>query len=400
MTIRATSGSASLSRSNGGSIQDRKAAEIWRQGLLGKNSRKKESRGKAEPEVVFAQVHEDTSVELTALTLCPEPAVAFCISSGGCTAFSLLTARPEKLVALDINPAQTYLLELKRAAFAQLPYGQMLIAMQRDALPVYRKLRQAISPQARAFWDRRTPLLALGLCRCGLIERKGAHVMRLFRLLVHNGKTIIAMLSQPGLRAQQRFYHTHWDTWRWRLGLRLALSKPALRQAYGPDFVAAVPTGFSDIMHERMARVFTQFPILENSSLWQAFLGIYPPSQQGLPPYLQRKHFEEIRARLPEACLVTGDASDWIANQPARSIGFFALSNILEVTSPVYAQHLWRALEHAAKPGAIVCLRSIFPLGPDQLPPEAASHIDVELSGELQRRDNSPFAACIYALRM
>ena len=390
-----------------GATTDPTAADLWRQGQLGKKvsytARKGRSpgpKGRAEPEVVFAQVHEDPTAELSALTLCAQPAVAFCIGSGGCTAFSLLTTRPMQLTVLDINPAQTYLLELKRAAFVQLPYDAMRAAMQRDARPVYRQLRPAISAPARAFWDQRARLLALGLGQCGLIERKGALVRRLFRLLVHDEHRITAMLSQRNLRTQQRLYHRAWNTWRWRLGLRVALSKPALRQAYGPDFVAAVPHGFATLLQERMARVFTQFPSAENCSLWQTFLGRYPPAQQSLPPYLQRRHFAALRTRLPQADLVTADAAEWLAVQPAQSIHFFALSNILEVTSVGYAQRLWRALQHTAQPGAIVCMRFIFPPGPDRLLPEAAAHIDTELSAELQQRDNSPFATCIVALRM
>ena len=44
-------------------------------------------------------------------------------------------------MALDINPAQTALLELKRAAYLHLDYAALLAAMTGDACAVYPALR-------------------------------------------------------------------------------------------------------------------------------------------------------------------------------------------------------------------------------------------------------------------
>lgn len=372
---------------------DDDATILWQQGQLGKGQ-------SWQPEVVFGQVREDAAIEVEALSLCPRPAVAFCIGSGGCTAFSLLSERPKKLIALDINPAQIYLLDLKKAAFSVLSYEQMLDTMTHDARSVYTRLRPSLGPQARQFWDKRQALLAHGLNGCGLIEQKSEHMMRLLRLFVHSREEIRAMFGQRDLDAQKQHYRAHWDTWRWRLSLRLGLSKPALRRTYGPDFVAAVPANFSELMRQRMESVFTRFPTEENPYLWQAFLGEYPPTQKGLPIYMQHQHFEEVKAGMTDIELVVEDAAAWLGTQPARSIDFFGLSNILEVTSPQYTKRLLEAVTHAAKPGAILCLRFIFPPEAGLLPNNESLELDCELSDYLQQIDRSPFATCIRVLRV
>ena len=88
--------------------------------------------------------------------------------------------------------------------------------------------------------------------------------------------------------------------------------------------------------------------------------------------------------------LAHGDAAGWLAKQPPASIGFFALSNILEVTTPGYTQRLVEAILQAAKPGAVVCTRSIFPPGAGGLCRfQGQLSRDDELSEKLAQLDRS-----------
>jgi S-adenosylmethionine:diacylglycerol 3-amino-3-carboxypropyl transferase len=99
--------------------------------------------------------------------------------------------------------------------------------------------------------------------------------------------------------------------------------------------------------------------------------------------------------------LATGDAAAWLEEQPPASIGFFALSNILEVATPEYAARLMQAVYHSAKPGAVVCMRSIFPPAADDLRCcQEQFAPDTALSEELARWDRSLFCQFIQVLRV
>jgi S-adenosylmethionine-diacylglycerol 3-amino-3-carboxypropyl transferase len=328
--------------------------ELWRAGALGKRT-----RGPAE--VIFGQVREDAAVELRVLTSLGEGQDAFCIGSGGCTALSLLAARPRVLHVVDINPAQIFLIELKRAALELLTYDELRRCVAANARPFYARLRGRLSAEAAAFWDARGRLLGAGLNRCGVIERKLRRAMLLFRLLVHPRRRIVAALTQPSLAAQRLFYEERWETWRWRAALRLGLSRPLLRIVYGRAFVAALAPGFADSIHQGLAQTFMNFPAQDNGYLWQTFLGCYPPSERALPVYLRREGYEVVKDGADGMQLAAADAAEWLGLRPARSVNFFALSNILEVTSAGYAAELAAAVSHAARPGALVCLRWILP---------------------------------------
>jgi S-adenosylmethionine-diacylglycerol 3-amino-3-carboxypropyl transferase len=239
------------------------------------------------------------------------------------------------------------------------------------------------------------------LNQCGLIDQKLGRAARLFLPLLLGPRRLAAMFEQPDLASQRRFYREQWDNWRWKLLFRWALSRPVLRLLFGSRFLETLPPDFPRLMKQQVDTTFLEFPIAENGYLWQTFRGVYPPAEAGLPLYLQSQKHPIVRAGLSRLTLACADAAAWLAAQPAASISFFALSNILEVTTPDYTAHLARAIRHTARPGALVCLRSIFPPGSNDLcRHEETLRLDKTLSAELDRIDRSPFCRFIQVLRV
>src|SRR5688572_13028352 len=95
---------------------------VFGEGALGKKSGRQPGASAGPPRLLFAQVREDAAVEAGLLREVDGPARLFAIGSGGCTAFSLLAAKPEAaLYAVDINPAQIYLMELSAPPSSRSP---------------------------------------------------------------------------------------------------------------------------------------------------------------------------------------------------------------------------------------------------------------------------------------
>jgi S-adenosylmethionine:diacylglycerol 3-amino-3-carboxypropyl transferase len=97
-----------------------------------------------------------------------------CVASGGCTALSLLAHGVEQVDAVDVNPAQIALVELKRAAVAMLPHRDFLaFAGRRGVYPrfaTYERLRAGLGDTARSYWDARREVIELGINHCGVTE--------------------------------------------------------------------------------------------------------------------------------------------------------------------------------------------------------------------------------------
>ena len=75
--------------------------------------------------ILFAQCWEDAEMDRKALRLESDD-VAVVVTSGGCTAMNLALERPGRIIAVDMNSAQTSLLELKAAGARVLDHGEYL----------------------------------------------------------------------------------------------------------------------------------------------------------------------------------------------------------------------------------------------------------------------------------
>jgi S-adenosylmethionine-diacylglycerol 3-amino-3-carboxypropyl transferase len=225
--------------------------------------------------------------------------------------------------------------------------------------------------------------------------------MRLGLPLLQGRRRIEALFRETDLAAQRQRYRREWDTWRWRLAFRVGLSRPALRRVYGRAFLERMPADLASLMKEQVDAAFLGSPLAENGFLWQTFLGRYPEREQGLPLYLRREHHEAVRAGAARVTFACSDAAAWLSAQPPAAIGFFALSNILETAPRADAIRLGEAVLHAAKPGAIVCLRSILPPGEEnlhQLCPGLAP--DAALAAKVAQLDRSPFCRFVQIFRV
>src|SRR5512136_2556633 len=168
----------------------------------------------------YAQCWEDADVLLEALDIRPGH-VCLSIASGGENTLAMLSRGPERVFAVDRNPAQIACLELKVAAYRLLEYEEVrelvgsLPSRRREHL--YRRLRSSVSADARRFWDARADAIAMGIGGAGKFEG----YFRLFRSLVlpliHPRTRTARLLLDSTRAARDTFYDGAWDTWRWRL---------------------------------------------------------------------------------------------------------------------------------------------------------------------------------------
>ena len=132
--------------------------------------------------LLFAQCWEDPRMD--AESLCMQPGkTALVVTSGGCTALSLALLGPERILAIDLNAAQSHLLRLKIAGAKYLSHSEYLELLGVRASSrrgwLYAQCRTALPRSAMVFWDAHQPLIAAGLLRAGRYERYPAAFGRL-----------------------------------------------------------------------------------------------------------------------------------------------------------------------------------------------------------------------------
>ena len=110
--------------------------------------------------LVYPQIWEDPRVDMEALRLGPGKRIVT-ISSGGCNAMSYLTAAPESITAVDLNPAHVALLRLKIAAIGALPTHEQFFrffghADEATNVALYdRFVAPVLDAESRAYWEKR-----------------------------------------------------------------------------------------------------------------------------------------------------------------------------------------------------------------------------------------------------
>ncbi|MSR62621.1 MAG: DUF3419 family protein [Planctomycetes bacterium] len=320
--------------------------------------------------IEYAALHEDGLSELRALALQPHASV-IALTGSGSRVLDLLTTPLAHLTAVDWNPAQSHLLELKCAAMRRLDQPGFLafvgIAAERVRAATYRELRGNLSVPARAFWDARPASIADGIFYAGRWERCFALLAR--GLGWSRARRRERLLSCSSLDEQAAFWRASWNDALWRGSLRLASMRWLWRHVLREPGIDCIPATapIADILGARFERASSNVLFAGSPWVQLVFRGRLTP-EGPLPPHLEPDGYEHARASLDKLEIVTATLTSHL---DARATAFDALS-LSDISSYADAQSyqdLWRAIHARAGAEATVCER-IFLVEPQlALPP-------------------------------
>ena len=143
------------------------------------------------------------------------------IGASGDNAFSLLSTSPSEVIAIDSNPHQLYLIELKKIALKHLDYTGYLefigIKPSTQRLAQYSKFKEELSDAARSFWDQNPIDITHGVIHVGKFEGYlrmfGKHILK----AIHRQSTIESLMEEKTGVEQTEFYNDRWNTLKWKL---------------------------------------------------------------------------------------------------------------------------------------------------------------------------------------
>jgi S-adenosylmethionine-diacylglycerol 3-amino-3-carboxypropyl transferase len=342
--------------------------------------------------LLFAQSWEDPRSDRKALAIKPGSRIVT-ITSGACNTLSFLLDGPAEIVAVDINPAQTYLAELKIATMRVLDHSEFRKFLGADESSerwnTYTRIRTKLSPEARTFWDAKEGWIKAGLLSQGKYE-SFISGFRFFLRLLQGNKRIDGLFNQSSISAQRDYFDKIWNTRRWRAIFQLFFNKRVLaRRGLDAQYFKFDDgsRSFAESFFRRTRHSMREIPSDTNYFLSSYLLGSYLPG--ACPEYLLPKEFEIIKSRLSRVSLVTADLKKWLATQPDRSIDGFSLSNICELMDDRDTRELFSQVARTGKIGARICFRNL--MVPRGVPTELNSRIrrNDSLSAELLNEDRS-----------
>ncbi len=322
--------------------------------------------------LVYNTCWEDPAVDRQALRLGAEDSVLV-ITSAGCNALDYALEGPRRIYAVDANPRQTALLELKLAGIRKLEFddyfqifGDGYHSRFRE---LYRqRLRDELSDFARSFWDRYGHWFTSrhgSFYYHGLAGFVARGFCSYFRLRPQLASGIRELFTCKDLDAQRRIYDEKvspelWTpTINWVLGRQLTMSLIGVPHPQRRLVQAQHQDGVAGFIRDAIDYVFRNLPAKDNY-FWRVYLyGSY--TRECCPEYLKPDKFSALKSGLvdciePHTCTVTE-----FLDKSEDPISRFVLLDHMDWMSSYHPAALideWNAILAHARPGARILLRS------------------------------------------
>jgi S-adenosylmethionine-diacylglycerol 3-amino-3-carboxypropyl transferase len=348
----------------------------------------------ARDSILFSSCNEDTGSELRVFGDLSGKHV-LCITAGGGRVLSLLAANPKLIWAVDLNPAQSHLLDLKVAGLRALEHEEYLrflgVRACAERVATYRqRLRPQLVAAARTFFDANLPLIAEGILFQGKLER---YLRRLSGVLQWLQPLGLRRLFECDDLVEQRRLLQRVDTPLFRSVAETACRRGVLRAFSGdPGFYRYVPEhvalhreiydGVMQHFHHHLAR--------ENPLMQLVFFGRFI-HETALPAYLNAASYARVRQALERVQLIsiTGTIDRAFERAGPAAFDALSLSDISSYLDDERHDRLFADALRAARPGAMLCSRSNIHHRPLRREHEGKLARDHELERVLAIADHS-----------
>ena len=360
--------------------------------------------------LVYNTCWEDPAVDRQALHLTPQD-VMLVISSAGCNVLDYALQSPRTIYAVDANPRQSALLELKIAGIRTLEFDDFFAVFGSGFHPkfaeLYRdELRSELSQFARDYWDQNYKWFS---SRTGSFYFHGlsgfvARAFRsYFRLRPQLARNVQELLAMDGLEDQCRVYDERIapELWtpaiNWILRRQLTMSLLGVPHPQRRLVEAQHPDGVAGFIRDAIEYVFRQLPV-KNNYFWRVYLnGSY--TRNCCPEYLKEDNFNALKAGLVNSIEVHTSTVTELLHKGGEAISRYVLLDHMDWMSSYHPAALveeWNAILERAAPGARILLRSAHAnppfldrvlAGPSHRPLAELLDFNHELAARLQHED-------------
>lgn len=285
--------------------------------------------------------------------------VVLTVASGGENVFALLLQNPKKVIAIDNNLSQIFLVRLKAAAIKTLEFEEFLefvgLRQSSQRLHYLDKCLKHLQNDEIAFWNSMRNKVEKGIMHCGKFES----YLRIFRKyilsLVLTKEQILHYLSSSNLQQQRQFYYTCWETVRWRLLFRLFFSK-SLMQILGRDksyFKNATMGNIANHYYTQARKGITQIPVKDNYFMHLILRGIFPTPFKH-HPYADKQNFEKLKIIVDTIVYIHNDVTHYL-QQSKENITKYNLSDIFEKCSQQAYEEILEQISKRSNKGTRIC---------------------------------------------
>lgn len=322
--------------------------------------------------LVYNTCWEDPRLDRVALDIGPNDNVLV-ITSAGCNALDYALESPRHVYAVDMNPRQNALLELKMAGIRHLDYEDFFDMFGKgrlkDAVDTYQHvLRDSLSEWSQKYWDRwirffdnrHRPFYFRGTSGT-FAKVLNLYVDRVLRVR----EWLDAILDAANVDEQRRIYEDHLRERFWTRSLKFAMGRDATLSMVGVPKAQREQVeqdydgGIVKFVQDCVEAVFANLPLVDNY-FWRVYLtGEY--TRNCCPEYLKPENFERLQQGLIDRVSTHTNTVEGFVRSNPEPISRFVLLDHMDWLSNRYYHLLeseWDAILNKAAPDARFIWRS------------------------------------------
>jgi S-adenosylmethionine-diacylglycerol 3-amino-3-carboxypropyl transferase len=322
--------------------------------------------------LVYNTCWEDPRLDRVALELGPDDSVVV-ITSAGCNALDYALCGPRDVYAVDMNPRQNALLELKKVAIRRLDFEDFFRMFGQGRWPGVRAayqnvLRGGLSDWNRAFWDRKIQWFD-NPNRSFYYRGSSGWVARMFKTYTEKVIKIRPYLDQllaaRSIEEQRAIYDDKIYQKFWSGLVKFAVSRDTTLSMLGVpkaqrrQIELHYRGGVVQYVQDCMRAVFAELPLRDNY-FWRVYInGEYSPSC--CPEYLTADGFQRLKGGLVDRVSTWTDTVQGFLEKHRGTISRFVLLDHMDWLSDRFFPLLeaeWQAILDRATPDARFLWRS------------------------------------------
>ena len=322
--------------------------------------------------LVYNTCWEDPRLDRVALEFDPADNVLV-ITSAGCNALDYVLTEPNHVYAVDMNPRQNALLDLKKSAIDNLEYDDFFKFFGEGYFPgvtkVYQqKLRPALAPWAQTFWDskikwfdnRRKTFYFRGTS--GFFARMmKTYTDKMIKVRPH----LDDLLNADNIEQQQEIYEKHLREKFWSGIMKFTMNRDTTMSMLGvpkaqrKQIETQYPGGLVKFVQDCMESVFAKLPMKDNY-FWRVYMnGQY--TRECCPEYLKEENFPRLKNGLTKRISTHTDSVQGFLEKHDGTISKYILLDHMDWLSDRFFPLLeseWQAIVDRAAPNTRIIWRS------------------------------------------
>ena len=322
--------------------------------------------------LVYNTCWEDPRLDREALQFGPDDNVLV-ITSAGCNALDYALAGPNQVNAVDMNPRQNALLDLKMSGIRNLEFEDFFAMFGDGHLPgikkIYQdKLRAELPAWSADFWDKKIKWFD-NRRKTFYYRGTSGTVARLVKIytdkVIRVRPHLDSLLNADSVDEQKTIYETHLKKKFWSGLMKFTMNRDTTMSMLGvpkaqrKQIETQYKGGLVKFIQDCMESVFVDLPMKDNY-FWRVYMnGSY--SRECCPEYLKPDNFQALKNGLVDRITTHTDSVQGFLEKYDGKISRYILLDHMDWLSDQFFPLLeseWQAIVDRAAPDARIIWRS------------------------------------------